>query len=318
MMETFKKEPVQLMKNVYVIDGLDMNVPNRTGIFVLTEEELTLVGTGPSPSVKHIKAGLLELGYTLQDVKYIILNHANLDHAGGVGILMRECLQAKVVVHPEAVEYLLKPRKVAAITRAMYGDSFTDFFDPIGKVYKEDILVKKTGETLQIGPKCVLEFLDTPGYVTHHFAVYHQNAKAVFTGNVAGVKYDQLSQIGIDLYLPFTPPNQLDPEAMKQSLGLLQDLDIKHIFYGHYGKTDHPKEALHQVNEWLDIFLEEAEEVFFHEGTYEDLTSRLQAKVKNYLRKQGIGDNHEVFLLINLDLYLSSLGLIDYFQNVKH
>src|SRR5699024_11501741 len=103
----------------------------RTGTYVINEEELTLVETGPSPSVKYIKKGLETLGFTLDQVKYIIVTHIHLDHAGGAGLLLRECPNAKVVVHPRGERHLIDTRKLAAGARAVYGDNFSDIYDPI-------------------------------------------------------------------------------------------------------------------------------------------------------------------------------------------
>ena len=42
---------------IYLIDGMDLGLSERTGTYVIDEEELTLVETGPSPSVPYIKEG---------------------------------------------------------------------------------------------------------------------------------------------------------------------------------------------------------------------------------------------------------------------
>ena len=75
--------PLRLNDRVHLIDGFDLGVAGRTGTYVIDEEELTIVDTGPSPSVKHVKKGLKALGFSLRQVKYIIVTHIHLDHAGG-------------------------------------------------------------------------------------------------------------------------------------------------------------------------------------------------------------------------------------------
>ena len=92
--------PLRLNDRVHLIDGFDLGVAGRTGTYVIDEEELTIVDTGPSPSVKHVKKGLKALGFSLRQVKYIIVTHIHLDHAGGAGLLVQECPNATVVVHP--------------------------------------------------------------------------------------------------------------------------------------------------------------------------------------------------------------------------
>ena len=85
-MET--RPPVELGHRMAMIDGFDLGVPGRTGTYVLREEALTLVDTGPSPSVPRILKGLEELGLDPADVRYVIVTHIHLDHAGGAGLLL--------------------------------------------------------------------------------------------------------------------------------------------------------------------------------------------------------------------------------------
>ncbi|MEJ2421750.1 MAG: MBL fold metallo-hydrolase, partial [Acidobacteriota bacterium] len=86
---------------LHLIEDYDMGVSGRTGTYVFKDaQELTLLETGPSPSVPHILKGLAALGLDPADVKWIIVTHIHLDHAGGAGLLLKDCPQAKVVVHP--------------------------------------------------------------------------------------------------------------------------------------------------------------------------------------------------------------------------
>src|SRR5690625_4408217 len=134
------KKPHQIDARIHLIDGFDLGVPERTGTYVIAEEELTIVETGPSPSVKYIKQGLQDLGFSLDEVKYIIVTHIHLDHAGGAGLLVRECPNAKVVVHPRGERHLIDPSKLAAGARAIYGDSFSELFDPIVPIDRKSVV----------------------------------------------------------------------------------------------------------------------------------------------------------------------------------
>src|SRR5699024_1948572 len=95
------KKPIQIDERIHLIDGFDLGVPQRTGTYVIGEEALTLVETGPSPSVKYIKQGMEDLGFTLDQVQYIIVTHIHLDHAGGAGLFIQACPNATIVVHPK-------------------------------------------------------------------------------------------------------------------------------------------------------------------------------------------------------------------------
>ncbi len=186
-------------------------------------------------------------------MKYIIVTHVHLDHAGGAGLLLKECPNATVVVHPRGARHLVNPKKLAAGARAVYGDSFSDLFDPIVPVPEERLLVKEDGKTLSIGENCTLEFLDTPGHAKHHFSIYDPVSNGLFTGDTVGIRYQQLIREGINFFVPSTSPNHFDPDAMKTSINRIRKLGVDRIYFGHFGMTEMVNEALVQVSEWLDI-----------------------------------------------------------------
>ncbi len=251
-----KNEPIQLNDRIHLIDGYDMGVAERTGTYVINEEELTIVETGPSPSVNYVKDGLKSLGFSLDQVKYIIVTHIHLDHAGGVGLLLQDCPNAQVVVHPRGARHLAEPERLIAGAKVVYGDRFSELFDPILPVSENRLLIKGEGGTLKIGPTCTLEFLDTPGHSKHHFSIYDPVSNGLFTGDTVGVRYSQLIRDGVQLFLPSTSPNQFDPEAMRGAIDRMLEMNLDAIYYGHFGMTNEPDRALRQVAEWLSVFME--------------------------------------------------------------
>jgi glyoxylase-like metal-dependent hydrolase (beta-lactamase superfamily II) len=312
-----EKDPIRIDQRISLIDGFDLDIANRTGTYVIDEEELTLIETGPSPSIKYVKRGLELLGLSLDQVKYIIVTHIHLDHSGGAGLLIRECPNAKVVVHPRGESHLINPKKLAAGARAVYGDSFSELFDPILPVPEDRIIVKTEGDTLQISPNCTLQFFDTPGHAKHHFSVLDPVSNGIFTGDTVGIRYEQLSQLGIEFFLPSTSPNHFDPNAMQKSINRIKEMNVSRIYYSHFGCSEKVEDALNKVSRWLDVFVDEGEQVITEEKGYDVLAQRLLGKVKVELRGLGIPDDHEVYIIINLDMQVCALGIIDYFQKIK-
>lgn len=312
-----EKQPIQLDERISLIDGFDMDIPSRTGTYVIQEEELTLIEVGPSPSVKYIKRGLENLSRSLAEVRYIIVTHVHLDHAGGAGFLLQQCPNATLIVHPRGGRHLIDPTKLAAGARAIYGESFSEIYDPIVPVPADKVVEKSEGDTLDIGPNCTLEFWDTPGHAKHHFSIFDPVSNGMFTGDTAGVRYELLLQDGVELYLPTTSPNHFNPNDMHASINRFAEKDVDRIYFGHFGMTENPKEALKQVAQWLDIYVEIAEEVVDEGGDYNEIARRIMKRVKEHLRGLGIQDDHEVYIIINLDVQISALGMIDYFQKIK-
>lgn len=308
-----KTYPIQLNDRIHLIDGFDLGVAERTGIYVINEEELTLVDTGPSPSVKHIKAGLQKLGLSLHQVKYIIVTHVHLDHAGGAGLLLRECPNATVVVHPRGARHLVDTGRLVSGAKMVYGDRFLELFDPVISIPEERLLVKDEGETLKIGATSTLEFWDTPGHANHHFSIYDPVSNGIFSGDTVGIRYEQLTGNGVNLFLPTTSPNQFNPDDMQNAIDRMMKMDLNYIYFGHFGMTGTPNIALKQVSEWLTIFMENGMAVVAEQNDYLILAERLTSLVRVHLRKLAISDNHPVYEIIELDMLVSAMGIMDYF-----
>ena len=206
------------------------------------------------------------------------------------------------------------PERLVAGARGVYGERFSELFDPIIAVPKERLLVKDEGATLKIGPTCTLKFLDTPGHAKHHFSIYDPVSNGMFTGDTVGIRYEQLIRDDVDLFLPSTSPNQFDPEAMRQAINRMLGMNLDCIYFGHFGMTTNPNKALRQVSEWLDVFVEEAEAVVAEQKGHEVLAQRLLGRVRGYLREMEVPDDHEVYGLIELDMQVSAMGMLDYFS----
>ncbi|WP_347880551.1 MBL fold metallo-hydrolase [Metabacillus flavus] len=163
----------------------------------------------------HIKSGLSELGLSVTAIKYIIVTHVHLDHAGGAGLLLKECPDAKIIVHPKGARHLVCPERLIAGAKAVYKEDFDVLFDPVIPVPEERILIMGDKEQLAISENCVLEFIDSPGHANHHFSIFDPISKGIFAGDVLGIVYEDDS-FG-RFCLPSTSPNQFNPEAMLKS-----------------------------------------------------------------------------------------------------
>lgn len=308
------KAPIDLGNRIHLIDGFDIGMPGRTGTYVLQEEELTLIETGPSPSVPYVKAGLEDLGLNLADVKYVIVTHVHLDHAGGAGLFLKDLPNAKVIVHPRGKRHLANPTKLIAGARAVYGDTFDQLFDPIVPIPEDRLITKEDGETLAIGPDCTLTFYDTPGHAKHHFSIYDPVSNGIFTGDTSGVRYHQAQDHNLTFYLPTTSPNQFDPDAMQQQIERFRRMNVDRIYFGHFSMSEEPETVYNQVSEWIPRFVEAGERATANGEGVKGIKNRLQEKVTAYLREQNIPDDHPVYNILTLDFEVCSQGIADYLQ----
>ncbi|OUM88166.1 MAG: MBL fold metallo-hydrolase [Bacillus thermozeamaize] len=311
-----QQQPLELGHGISMIDLHDLGLPNRTGCYVF-REELTLIETGPSRSIPYLLQGLEQLNIRPEEIRYIIVTHIHLDHAGGAGLLIQHCTNAKVIVHPRGARHLVDPSRLIAGAKMVYGDKFDELFAPILPVPEERILIKGEGDTLTIGPGRTLRFLDTPGHALHHFSIYDPVSHGVFCGDTAGIRYSHLEADGIPFFLPVTSPNQFDPEAMLASIERFKTMNLSRLYYGHYGMTTQVDEAIRQVVHWLPRFLEESEKIFTENaGTVVQLVDLISQRLMDIIRKElsekGIQDSHPVYQILMMDAQVSAMGLVDY------
>lgn len=309
-------KPVKLSEKLFLIDDFDLNMEERTGTYVLLEEELTIIETSASPSIPFLLKGLNELHINPESIKYIIVTHIHLDHAGGAGLMLQHCPNAKVVVHPKGARHLADPSRLIAGAQAVYGEKFNKLFDPILPIPEDRLVVMNNEDELEIGPNCTLKFYDSPGHANHHFSIYYPPTNAMFTGDTAGVYYPQLKRDGVELYLPSTSPNQFDPNKMRQSLAKFEEMNLNHIYFGHFGGTSNPNEVYSQVRMWLNIFVDAAKVAFQQNTVLEEQVKGTEQNIlqqlNDFLQTKGITKDHPAYEIIGLDINVCSQGLIDY------
>ncbi|MFC4076114.1 MBL fold metallo-hydrolase [Salinithrix halophila] len=302
--------------NTKMIEGYDLGLPGRTGIYVLEGEELTLIESGPSPSVPYILKGLEELGYSPDVVKNIIVTHIHLDHAGGAGLLLQSCPNARVVVHPRGARHLADPSRLIQGARMVYGDHFEPLFDPVVPIPEERIFVRKDNQTLAIGKNRILRFIDSPGHAAHHFSIFDSGSMGLFTGDTAGIHYSQTEEYGFTFCLPSTSPNQFDPEAMRESIGKFRILGPERLFFGHFGMLENPEEAYCQVLRGLDDFMDDAKEAMTRGEGGKGIEKRLKERYQRLLRERGVPEENPLFEILYLDLSVCAMGL-EHYWNTK-
>ncbi|MBE4908923.1 MBL fold metallo-hydrolase [Bacillus luteolus] len=309
---------IRLNESITLIDDFDLGRSARTGTYVIKEEKLAIVETCASPSIPFILEGLHKLDIQPEEVEYIIVTHIHLDHAGGAGLLLEKCSNAKVVVHPKGARHLANPSRLIAGAKAVYGKKFEELFEPILPIPEEKIITMQDGESLKLSSDCTLTFYDTPGHANHHFSIHESVSNGIFTGDTIGIYYQELMKEGVELYLPTTSPNQFDPDVMLSSTRRIKELSPRSIYFGHFGMSTNVQEIFKQIQHWIPIFVASGEEGLknTHDLSFieqkEAVKARLLEAIILHLDTLGISRNHEVYSILDLDLEVCAMGIIDY------
>jgi len=307
----------KIAPNFFCIDTHDLNRKERTSAYLLIDEKIALIETSASPSVPYIIEGLNELQISLEDIDYVIVTHIHLDHAGGVGLFLQSCPNAKLVVHPRGVAHMVNPSRLIASAKSVYGNEFERLFDPILPVEPERIMEARHEDILSLGHH-QLTFYHTEGHAKHHISMHYSATNGLFVGDTTGVYYPEMAKEAIDLIIPSTSPNQYDPETMEQSIQLYETLNVRELYFGHYGAYSNPAEAYRQVRYWTPLFLAEGEKALAASDILSEqvklLDAGLQAQLHQFLQNNGIAENHPVYQTIPFDTAVSAMGILDYLQ----
>lgn len=179
------------------------------------------VDVGTNDSVPRLLAGLDAKGLHPEAVDFVIVTHVHLDHAGGAGALMQRLPAARLVVHPRGARHMADPAKLWAGASAVFGEDFVrrSYGAPV-PVDASRLVEAPDGFVIELGGR-PLRFLDTPGHARHHFCVWDEASRSMFTGDTFGLSYPELASPRGAFVLPTTTPVQFDPDALLASIDRL-------------------------------------------------------------------------------------------------
>src|SRR5204863_8455731 len=113
--------------------------------------ECAFIEAHTAHALPRLLATLEAHGKRPEDVRYVIVTHAHLDHAAGAGVLLAACPNATLVAHPRTVKHLVEPRKLVLGARVVYGDKFDALYGEIKAVPQERTLSLEDGASIERG-----------------------------------------------------------------------------------------------------------------------------------------------------------------------
>ncbi|HEX3036822.1 MAG TPA: MBL fold metallo-hydrolase [Thermodesulfobacteriota bacterium] len=250
-----------------------------TGAYIVASgNETALVEVGPRSTAEKLLKAFHEIGLNPESVKYILLTHIHLDHAGASGAILEHFPNAYVVAHKKGIPHLVDPEealwkasnKVLGFVAEMYGKP-----EPVPE--QRTIPVEKK-TTLALG-KFKFTILPTPGHASHHVCIFLQPRDVIFTGDAAGIYIPSL-----DVILPATPPPFRLSPALK-SIRKLIALKPKLIAYTHFNISPNAVPNLQKHYDQLKVWHESTKEIVAKGIENEEETLELIAERDNDLKK---------------------------------
>jgi len=216
---------------VTLIDTLHTGNPGTIGVFLLELPDggTALSETGAGVTLPEVEAGLAAAGASLEDLRYVLVTHIHLDHAGAAGAIVRRS-GAELIVHEVGAPHLIDPSRLMASAARVYGDTLEALWGGMEPAPADKVRAVAGGEQLSLGG-LTLDVLYTPGHASHHVS-YLAGDGTLFAGDVAGVLLG-----GCPVIRPALAPPELDLEAAEASLAKLRAARPARMLLTHFGQV---------------------------------------------------------------------------------
>jgi len=295
---------------VFTIDSGFVRENMTACYFVEAGSEAAFIEVGSNSSTPRLMRVLEMRGWKPEEVRYVIVTHVHLDHAGGAGSLMQLLPNATLLVHPYGARHMIDPAKLEVGSRAVYGDrKFEQMYGTLIPVAEDRMQIMEDGDKATLGNR-ELRFMDTPGHARHHFCVHDSHTNGWFTGDTFGMSYREFDTQNGAFLLPTTTPIQFDPEPLKESVRKLVANDPDCMYLTHFGKVENVQKLAATMIEGVDMFVEFAEQYKNHDQRQQQIESAMADWLLSGLRAHGVSLTEDQCLqILESDIKLNTQGI---------
>lgn len=277
---------------------------------IVDNAEAAFIDVGTKFSVPILLEALGQAGLSPASVKYVIVTHIHLDHAGGAGHLMKLLPNATFIVHPRGGRHMIDPTKLWAGALQVYGEQ------EMKRTYGELIAipkdrVKEMGDQteLSLGQRS-LHFFHTPGHAKHHFSIFDTAANSFFTGDTFGLSYRELDSPQGPFIFPTTTPVHFDPEAMHASIDLIMSHKPESLYLTHFSRIRAEPSIANKMHQQIDELVALAQSLKNAPNRHRSLCQAIENNLLNHIEAHGASIPKEKCLeLLAIDIELNSQGL---------
>ncbi len=301
-----------------VLIDCDYVLPRFAGAYLIREgDEAAFIETNTAHSVPGLMEALRARGLKPEQVRWIIVTHVHLDHAGGAGALIRLCPNAKLLCHPRAARHLVDPSKLVASARQVYGDSeFERLYGELPPIEASRVQEMADGSQVTLGGTRTLTFMHTRGHANHHFCVLDSGGatgeKSVFTGDAFGLAYPALQGGGLFI-IPSSSPTDFDPNEAIAAVDRIAASGAQVAYLTHFGPIRDVAAAAAQLKghlRFMGALLDKAKTSPLGGG---ELAAVCRKSMRDYLevelRKRGLGSDESAWRVLKLDCELNGDGI---------
>lgn len=287
---------------------IDVDIqPRFTAAYLRIEgDECAFIEAHTAHALPKLLGVLAAQGRRPEDVRWIVVTHAHLDHAAGAGGLLAACPNATLLAHPRAASNLIDPAKLVASATRVYGEAkFAALYGTITPAPEHRVRALDDGSSFDLGD-ATLRVHHTAGHAKHHFVVEDAALSTVYTGDAFGLVYPDLQHSG-RFAIASTSPIDFDAHEARRSLDLIVGLGMKHACLTHFGEVDDLVEVAAQVRDWVERSETWMNECLATNAPFEAQSARVAGQIREVLAKLPLSKAD--LELLALDIELNAQGI---------
>jgi glyoxylase-like metal-dependent hydrolase (beta-lactamase superfamily II) len=289
-------------------------LPKFTATYLRTAgDECAFIETHTSHALPRLLAALDAQGKRPEDVRWVVVTHAHLDHAAGAGALLAKCPNATLLAHPRAARHLVDPSKLVASATSVYGPArFAQLYGTIEPIPQERVQALDDEATFDLGD-ATLRVLHTQGHAKHHFVVDDPAIGTVYTGDAFGLAYPALQKDGKRFAIATTSPTDFDPVEARKSIDRIVALGEPAACLTHFDEIRDVGEVASQLKAWIDRSESWRDEAARSDASVAEMTVRIQDALRRAIeddtRSRGIVFGEAEWKVLALDIELNAQGI---------
>ena len=237
----------------HVRTTIDADVtPQFTGCYLrIAGDECAFIEAHTSHALPRLLHALEANGRRPEDVRWIVITHAHLDHAAGASALVAACPNATLLAHPRAARHMVQPETLVASATSVYGEErFRRLYGTISPIPESRVKSLEDGATFALGD-ATMTAIHTAGHANHHLVVDDPALDTVYTGDTFGLVYPRLQSRG-RFAIPSTSPTNFDAALARESLRKVLALGRRTVALTHFDAYDDAAAIAAQLARFID------------------------------------------------------------------
>lgn len=258
--------------------------------------EVAIVETGPS---KLVGEYLARLGQNVERLRWALVSHVHLDHAGGAWRLVELKPKTLVGVYERGYKHLADPSRLAASAREALGEVY-EIWGEIRPTPQTNLVSVKDGEAVHVG-RLTLRLIAAPGHAPHSSVWYLEDRRVLFSGDALGIYVETANGRFV---WPTTPPPSYEYALALETISKIKKLKIDAVCFPHYGYSTRIDELFSLIDDGFKVWGEVTERAYTEgwglDKTVEELSKHLPLRP---LLEDGY---------LKMLIYMDVRGMLDY------